>query len=94
MVALNPKLEILPEWVLAAEALLARPGIAVVLGTSDSGKTTLCRILAEHWRIAGRTVGLVDADIGQSSIGPPATTALAIISPNCPLTPHPSPFTM
>lgn len=94
MVALNPKLEILPEWVLAAEALLARPGIAVVLGASDSGKTTLCRILAEHWRIAGRTVGLVDADIGQSSIGPPATAALAIISPSCPLTPHPSPLTM
>lgn len=86
--------EILPEWAWAAEASLARPGVVVLLGASDSGKTTLCRILAERWRAAGRTVGLVDGDIGQSSIGPPATVGLAIISPDRPLTPHPSPLTM
>ncbi len=68
--------------------------MAVVLGASDSGKTTLCRILAEHWRAAGRTIGLVDGDIGQSSIGPPATVGLAIISPDLPLTPYPSPLSM
>jgi polynucleotide 5'-hydroxyl-kinase GRC3/NOL9 len=86
--------EILPEWERAAEAVLARPGVVVLLGASDSGKTTLCRILAEHWRAAGRTVGLVDGDIGQSSIGPPATVGLAIISPDRPLTFHASPLTM
>ncbi len=84
-------LEILPEWERAAEAVLARPGIVVVLGGSDSGKTTLGRILAERWRIAGRTVGLVDGDIGQSSIGPPTTVGLAICSPGTPPSPTPSP---
>jgi len=71
--------EILPEWGRAADAILARPGVVVLLGASDSGKTTLCRILGEHWRAAGRAVGLVDGDIGQSSIGPPATVGLAIL---------------
>lgn len=86
--------EILPEWGRAADAILARPGGVVLLGASDSGKTTLCRILAEHWTAAGRTIGLVDGDIGQSSIGPPATVGLAIISPDRPLTFHASPLTM
>jgi len=94
MIASSPDLEILPEWVRAAKAVLARPGVVVLLGASDSGKTTLSRILAEHWRAAGRTLGLVDGDIGQSSIGPPATVGLAIVSPNRPLTPNPSPLTM
>ncbi len=74
-------LDILPEWEQAAEAILARPGVVVLLGASDSGKTTLGRILAEKLTAAGRTVGLVDGDIGQSSIGPPTTVGLALLSP-------------
>ncbi len=54
----------------------------MLLGSSDSGKTTLGRILTECWRTAGRTVGLVDGDIGQSSIGPPTTIGLAVVSPD------------
>lgn len=83
--------EILPEWGRAADAILARPGVVVLLGATDSGKTTLCRILAEHWTAAGRTVGLVDGDIGQSSIGPPATVGLAILSPGHRFPVSPSP---
>jgi|SRR3990172_2338075 len=94
MTLLNPDLEILPEWERAAEAVLARPGIVVLLGASDSGKTTLGRLLAERWRVAGKTVGLVDGDIGQSSIGPPTTVALAIVSPSDLLPPSPFPLTM
>jgi polynucleotide 5'-hydroxyl-kinase GRC3/NOL9 len=89
---MNPEVEILPEWERAAEAVPARPGVVVLLGASDSGKTTLCRILAEHWRAAGRTVGLVDGDIGQSSIGPPATVGLAILSPLHPIALSPPPW--
>ncbi len=94
MIGSRSELEILPEWVRAAERVLGQPGIVVLLGAPDSGKTTLGRILTEIWTTAGRTVGLVDGDIGQSSIGPPATVGLAIISPNHPLTPPPSPLTM
>jgi len=87
----NSELEILPEWERAAEAVLARPGVVVLLGASDSGKTTLARILTERCRAAGRTVGLVDGDIGQSSLGPPTTVGLAILSPDLPITPSPRP---
>lgn len=91
---MHSDVEVVPEWERAAESILTRPGVVVLLGASDSGKTTLGRILTEIWTTAGRTVGLVDGDIGQSSIGPPATIGLAIISPNHPLTPPPSPLTM
>ncbi len=82
MIGSNSKLEILPEWERAAEAVLARPGVVMLLGASDSGKTTLGRILAEKLTAAGRTVGLVDGDVGQSSIGPPTTVGLAILPPD------------
>ena len=91
MIGSSPSLEILPEWVRAAERVLEHPGVVVLLGASDSGKTTLGRILTEIWTTAGRTVGLVDGDIGQSSIGPPATVGLEVFSPGLPLPPSPPP---
>jgi polynucleotide 5'-hydroxyl-kinase GRC3/NOL9 len=91
MVELTSEIEILPEWAPAADAILGRPGVVVLLGASDSGKTTLSRILAQRWRTAGRTVGLVDGDIGQSSIGPPATVGLAVLSSDHPITVSPVP---
>jgi len=41
------------------------------LGGSDTGKTTLLGSLARYF--SGRRIGLIDADPGQSHIGPPAT---------------------
>lgn len=88
---MSSETEILPEWERAADTVLARPGVVVLLGASNSGKTTLARILTERWRSSGRTVGLVDGDIGQSSLGPPTTVGLAILSPDLLIThsPHP-----
>jgi polynucleotide 5'-hydroxyl-kinase GRC3/NOL9 len=80
--------EVLPEWEAAAAAVWDQPGVVVLLGGPDSGKTTLAACLAERWRRGGRVVGLVDADLGQSSIGPPATVGLALLGsdrrPSCP----------
>ena len=65
-----------------AQRLLSRdfisPGICLVLGGADTGKTTLTAAVAKH---AGSTqpVGIIDADIGQSHIGPPATVGWAIV---------------
>jgi polynucleotide 5'-hydroxyl-kinase GRC3/NOL9 len=73
-------LDILPEWERAAEAIDADPGIGVLLGASDTGKTTLARHLAGDWTRRGRSVGLVDADIGQSWLGPPTTVGLGFHS--------------
>jgi polynucleotide 5'-hydroxyl-kinase GRC3/NOL9 len=64
-----------------AQRLLSRDlisaGICLILGGADTGKTTLTAAIAKH---AGSTqpIGIIDADIGQSHIGPPATVGWAI----------------
>jgi len=57
---------------------LIKKGICLILGASDTGKTTLTTALAQH--LAQRQpVGIVDADIGQSHIGPPTTVGWAVV---------------
>jgi polynucleotide 5'-hydroxyl-kinase GRC3/NOL9 len=48
----------------------------MVIGTSDTGKTTLVTRLAGALATRGFSVGVVDADLGQSEIGPPTTIGL------------------
>jgi polynucleotide 5'-hydroxyl-kinase GRC3/NOL9 len=52
----------------------------MVVGASDSGKTTWIR-LAARWlvRAGNLPFAIADADIGQSTIGPPATIGLAAL---------------
>lgn len=61
------------------EELGSRPGRIFVVGGVDSGKTTFCRSLALAGVRAGLTVGVVDADIGQATIGPPGTVGLRLV---------------
>ena len=63
------------------QGLLER-GACLILGGADTGKTTLALALAA--RIAqSRPVAIVDADIGQSHIGPPSTVGWAVVdNPN------------
>jgi len=68
--------DIPPSWQPALEAARAG-GALIVLGAVDSGKSTLVAVLAQEARRAGRPVAVVDADIGQSSIGPPACVGMA-----------------
>ncbi len=58
----------------------AESGLTLLLGASDSGKTTLALWLARTLTAAGRRVALLDGDIGQSTIGPPATIGLAFFT--------------
>lgn len=70
------KIEEQEEWrSLPAEELT---GTVLVVGGSDSGKTTLVRYLVREQRRLGRRVGWLDADPGQSVLGVPATINLAI----------------
>ena len=56
---------------------IIQKGICLFLGASDTGKTTLAAALVK--RLASeQPVGIVDADIGQSHIGPPATVGWAV----------------
>jgi polynucleotide 5'-hydroxyl-kinase GRC3/NOL9 len=61
-----------------AEADLPLAGKLLLLGAADTGKTTLLMALAN--RLArSRPVAIVDADIGQSHIGPPTTVGWTLL---------------
>jgi polynucleotide 5'-hydroxyl-kinase GRC3/NOL9 len=71
-----------PDWAdKIAQQLSSRgsvkAGVCLILGAADTGKTTLAAALAKY-AVANQTVGIVDADIGQSHIGPPATVGWAL----------------
>ena len=68
--------DIPPSWQPAIEAARAG-GTLFLIGETDSGKSTLAAVLANAAFAAGRAVAVVDADVGQSSIGPPACVGLA-----------------
>lgn len=53
------------------DLLISKRGVALIMGETDSGKSSLVRYLAERIIAAGLTVSLVDSDIGQSSLGLP-----------------------
>jgi polynucleotide 5'-hydroxyl-kinase GRC3/NOL9 len=66
------------EWSELLDVLEEGKGIAILLGATDTGKSTLAKFLISHLCQRGLKVGLVDADIGQSFLGPPATIGLAL----------------
>ena len=57
---------------------LIQKGICLILGASDTGKTTLAEALAKHLA-KHQPVGIIDADIGQSHIGIPTTVGWGIV---------------
>ena len=70
------------EWFGLLDPLEEGKGIAILLGATDTGKSTLAKFLISHLCKRGLKVGLVDADIGQSFLGPPATIGLAVFISN------------
>jgi polynucleotide 5'-hydroxyl-kinase GRC3/NOL9 len=51
----------------------------MVIGAADAGKTTLTTWLANVLHARGFTVAIIDADLGQSEIGPPMTVGLGAV---------------
>jgi polynucleotide 5'-hydroxyl-kinase GRC3/NOL9 len=61
-------------WHEAGSALVELgEGTVVVIGGADTGKTTLCTFLSNVLALEDREVTVVDADIGQTDLGPPTT---------------------
>ena len=60
------------------ERVVDRRGVAVLIGGLDSGKSTLARRIALAGIGRGLVVGVLDADVGQSTIGPPTTVGLRL----------------
>ncbi|HAV42591.1 TPA: polyhydroxyalkanoate depolymerase, partial [bacterium] len=67
------------DWEKKAAEILSSGRIIIVIGAVDTGKTTLVTYLANKAAEGGKVVGIVDADIGQSDIGPPTTIGLGMI---------------
>ena len=63
--------------------LSSRDAVKVmVVGGLDTGKSTLITFLANELLNLGRSVALIDSDVGQKGILPPATISLAVPEEN------------
>lgn len=60
------------------DRLITSRGTIVLLGGIDTGKTSFGLSVAEAARAQGVAVGYVDADVGQSTIGPPTCVGLKL----------------
>ncbi len=67
-----------PAWISLLDELRRPSTKAILIGSSDSGKTTLARFLMNSFLKEDKTICFVDADIGQSTIGPPSTISMKI----------------
>lgn len=65
-------------WASLGEEGLA--GTVMVIGASDTGKSTLARVLYQALCRQGRRVAYLDTDLGQSTLGLPTTLNLALAS--------------
>jgi polynucleotide 5'-hydroxyl-kinase GRC3/NOL9 len=65
------------EWHALLDVLEKERGIAIILGATDTGKSTFAKFLIFNLCKRGLKVALVDADIGQSFLGPPTTISLS-----------------
>lgn len=66
------------QWRQAADVALAAKGVVMVVGGPDSGKSTFCRYLLDAARRRRQPWAFIDADLGQSHVGPPATIGLQL----------------
>lgn len=66
----------LPEWQQVVEKLFSEKGTGIIIGSTDSGKSTFARFLIRQLLHHNLSVCLVDSDIGQSSIGLPGTICM------------------
>jgi len=65
-------------WGAALESLQQAHTILLV-GATDTGKTTFLAWLANTLRAQGQQIAIIDADVGQSSLGPPTTIGLGLV---------------
>ena len=69
-------------WSDAANELLSleKPVAVLVLGGVDSGKTSFCTFLVNEAVKNGLRTGVIDADLGQSDVGPPSTVGFNFVT--------------
>lgn len=65
-----------PEWEDIAHALMTDRGTVLLIGATDSGKSTLAQYLIRRLVAEKIRATLIDSDIGQSSLGLPGTISM------------------
>ena len=73
--------QINPDWRQLANQVVKPQQVVLVIGATDAGKSTFCRFLADFALAKGFKAACVDADIGQSQIGPPTTIGVKVFVP-------------
>ena len=56
-------------WKPHNDDILLNPGVVVVTGAVDTGKTSLCTVLVNRAIQAGVPVAVIDCDLGQCKSG-------------------------
>ncbi len=71
-----------PSWENTAKEVLSlkKPVTVMVMGGVDSGKTSFCTFLANEALRKKWKTGVIDADLGQSDVGPPSTIGFNFVS--------------
>jgi len=67
-------------WKNTLEETIEKRGKIMVIGEIDRGKTTLCQYLLKEFLEKEATVAYMDADVGQSVLGPPTTIGASIFT--------------
>jgi polynucleotide 5'-kinase involved in rRNA processing len=62
------------------EEVVDRGGVAMLIGAPDTGKTSLARKILAAAVAQGRAAAFVDADVGQTTVGPPTCVGLKWVS--------------
>ncbi|MCL5876497.1 MAG: hypothetical protein M1540_01635 [Candidatus Bathyarchaeota archaeon] len=57
-----------------------KPVVIIVLGASDTGKSSFCTYMVNKLAESKRTVAVIDGDLGQSDIGPSACVGYSVAS--------------
>lgn len=69
------------DWQKLVNRIVMPQQIVLVIGATDAGKSTFCRFLVDSALTEGLKTALVDADVGQSQIGPPTTIGIKSLTP-------------
>ena len=78
---MNDAYQVNQHWEKLASRIVKPQQVVLVIGSTDVGKTTFCRFLADSAVDRGLKTAFVDADVGQSQIGPPTTIGMKSLAP-------------
>ena len=73
---MNDTYQVNQHWEKLASRIIKHQQVVLVIGSTDVGKSTFCRFLADSAISQGLKTAFVDTDIGQSQIGPPTTIGM------------------